>query len=542
MQSHTEVLTTLNQHPSLPPKLLVDDRGNGQLDGNGLQRDGKLFVASISPQVRASIAVTYGVSERQAENMIERLLSGPEGLKSGGTHKTGFTWVFDSNALREAALVLAAEEVNSSTSAFAGTSTNSSTRLDEPGPLKRPILTSACPGWICYAEKTHPHVLPHLSRLKSPQALTGSLLKSVLSKRCGISPDRIWHLAVMPCFDKKLEASRGELTNTSWQPDNLSSDDSKGVRDVDCVITARELLMLADDRGVSFPSISKAPLSKQDRIPFPDSQLNGFLFPRSSQKPATPHEAGSSGGYLWHILHTQRALNFPTSRIHIQRGRNADVVEYSLILEENGAQKTVFKAARYYGFRNIQNLVRRLRPPRPSRMPGARPVGSARRIGKGGASEKEEEQFTYVEVMACPGGCTNGGGQIKVSDAAGLRSGVEGVENGGDQVLSSDQKAWLAKVDEAYFSGSSESDEDESKTTAEIGEGMDIDQEPADMVNGISRRYIMGILKHWEHLTGIGLDRLAYTSYRAVESDVGKSKVSETERVAGLASAAGGGW
>ncbi|KAL9080028.1 MAG: hypothetical protein Q9157_001111, partial [Trypethelium eluteriae] len=231
------------------------------------------------------------------------------------------------------------------------------------------------------------------------------------------------------------------------------------------------------------------------------------------------------------------------------RGRNADVVEYMLVDDavDEGKEKVVFKAARYYGFRNIQNLVRRLRPPRPSRMSGARPVGMARRpVGKAGEGAKED--YAYVEVMACPGGCTNGGGQIKVSDVVGLRKGVEGVENGGEQVVSADQKAWLARVDEAYFSGVSGSEdeqgeENEDVTTNGLGDGvMDFDDDPMDVVNGISRRYIMSVLRHWEHLTGVGLDRLAFTSYREVESDVGKDKMSETERVAGLASAVGGGW
>ncbi|KAF2233553.1 cytosolic Fe-S cluster assembly factor NAR1 [Viridothelium virens] len=551
LQSQTEVLTTLDTYPPLSLENQFGNGGSSKVNSNNGATERKLFIASVSPQVRASVAATYGVSERQAGNMIDRLLSGSEGLKSGGTYGSGFQWVFDTNTTREATLVLAAEEVNVATSESETPASNGHTIAESSLSPKKPILTSACPGWICYAEKTHPHILPHLSRLKSPQALIGSLLKSVLSQQYGIPPDRIWHLAVMPCFDKKLEASRAELTDTSWQPSLSDTEARSPVRDVDCVITARELLMLADDRGISFLTLSKSPLRPRDRPSFPDPTLNDFLFPRRPCNPTNGAvaEAGSSGGYLWHILHTQRALHHPSSRIQIQRGRNADVVEYMLVDDavDEGKEKVVFKAARYYGFRNIQNLVRRLRPPRPSRMPGARPVGMARRpVGKAGEGAKED--YAYVEVMACPGGCTNGGGQIKVSDVVGLRKGVEGVENGGEQVVSADQKAWLARVDEAYFSGASGSEdeqgeENEDVTTNGLGDGvMDVDDDPMDVVNGISRRYIMSVLRHWEHLTGVGLDRLAFTSYREVESDVGKDKMSETERVAGLASAVGGGW
>ena len=105
--------------------------------------------------------------------------------------------------MREACLVASADEVQQSIASPAQGQ-------------KKPVLTSACPGWICYAEKKDQHILPHLSKLKSPQALTGTLVKSILAKKFGVPPERIWHMAVMPCFDKKLEASRGELTSRTW--------------------------------------------------------------------------------------------------------------------------------------------------------------------------------------------------------------------------------------------------------------------------------------------------------------------------------------
>ena len=167
LQSHAEVLSTLDAYRSLPLPWTSE--------GESLpEQDGKIFVASVSPQARASIAATYGVSEREAGNMISQLLSGSLGLKSGGAQNSAFTWVLDTNTLREIALVSAAEEVT--------ISLNTAKEQEQSTP-KKPILASACPGWICYAEKTHPHVLPHISRLKSPQALAGTLIKSVLSRR-----------------------------------------------------------------------------------------------------------------------------------------------------------------------------------------------------------------------------------------------------------------------------------------------------------------------------------------------------------------------
>lgn len=524
LQSHTEVLNTLDSHASLP----LPWEQQGYVDGvSGGSQPGKVFVASISPQSRASIAALYNISYREADSLIRKLLSGPNGLASTGPYGSHFSLVLDTNVFRDVALVMAAEEA-----------------LSTDTSPKRPILTSACPGWICYAEKTHPHILPHLSSLKSPQALAGTMVKSLLWKKFGISPDNVWHMAVMPCFDKKLEASRAELTSVLWN----DVPDAAAVRDVDCVITVRELLNLADSRGLSLPSLLGNPRrAKRQRLP--DDELDNFLFPRGKRRRIMNGDdkaAGTSGGYLWHVLSTVKATH-PGSSIEAERGRNADVVEFRVVHRD----QVHFKAARYYGFRNIQNLVRRLKPTKSSRLPGA-----ARRPGGGAVqSSSAPSDYTYVEVMACPGGCTNGGGQIKAADLGSLAP-----TNLANQELQisggvADQKAWLAKVDEAYWSASGDSDtaSDDDEATNHDVDAMDVDDtlqsnsvsDAADVVNGISIRYVKHILQKWSDATGVSPATLVHTTYRAVESDVGKSKgkpVSDVERVAGLASSIGGGW
>ena len=74
---------------------------------------------------------------------------------------------------------------------------------------KRPILTSSCPGWICYAEKTHGSwILPFISRVKSAQQIMGSMIKHHLSQKLRVLPNDICHITIMPCFDKKLEGKK----------------------------------------------------------------------------------------------------------------------------------------------------------------------------------------------------------------------------------------------------------------------------------------------------------------------------------------------
>lgn len=410
-------------------------------------------------------------------------------------------------------------------------------------------------------------------------------------------PDRIWHLAVMPCFDKKLEASREELTDVYWRhstPPKSSEQEQEmrpPVRDVDCVITARELLMLADTRGISFPSLPQKPLPKSSLIPFPDSTLDADLFPRKRRRRNQDPAAGPSGGYLHHVLQTQLSQN-PNSKLQTTRGRNADVVEYAITrprsggfteeitqagsdgrAEEEEGEETIFKAARYYGFRNIQNLVRKLKPPRPRRLPGAAAIsrpstklassslkpavpGSSKSTAAAAtANSNNISDYAYVEVMACPGGCTNGGGQIKVDDLGlGDRS-REGKEGGGAGVGVS-QKEWLAKVDEAYFSmsdssssSSSDRDNDDEDVAAEdamdldtvVGEGMDDGLDEEGMIGGVDVGGVRRMLKHWSESTGVGVEELCFTTFREVRSDVGQNGGSQ-DRVVELAGRIGGGW
>ena len=529
LQSHTEVLNALDTYSSLE---LAKEQDGSQLmemdEGcmvDELEDNARIFVASVSPQVRASLAATYNVSEIEAGNMIDHFLSGPEGLVSGGPKSAHFTWVIDTNAMREVSLTLGADEVLSSLSSkdlhpSADISQNSSTSAPQ-----LPVLSSACPGWICYAEKTHPHILPHLSRLKSPQALTGTLLKAVLSRHYNIPPSKIWHLAIMPCFDKKLEASREELTDVYWRPnDDHATTSSRGppTRDVDCVITARELLMLADSRGISFPELPRTPL--QHPIPFPDPTLSRFLFPPARRK-NQPSEAGTSGGYLHHILSTLQSSH-PGSTLQTTRGRNADVIEYTILPPSSPSPsssfppllpshnpnhpssepKPIFKAARYYGFHNIQNLVRKLKPPhmKTSRMPGARTTFPAKK------DARFKNEYAYVEVMACPGGCTNGGGQIKGQD---LDASIQDKGIG--------QKEWLAKVDEAYFSGAEDSVPPPSSAPSSappqdrlLPPDSDIDMMDAPDDNVPPGPSIPSLLSHCSSLTNIPISKLAYTTYR----------------------------
>jgi len=385
------------------------------------------------------------------------------------------------------------------------------------GEQKKPVLASSCPGFICYLESTHPELIPHLSALKSPQAIAGTFVKSLMiGEQTVKSPEDVYVVSIMPCFDKKLEGARGELTSAAWRGKDSRWGETP-VRDVDCVITTREILSLAKAEGIDFTSLSRAP------VPTPTVSANPAIqkFLTASSKNGA-REAGTSGGTLAAVLNDLLSRH-PESTLSIQQGRNVDTIEY-LVLSPSG--ETIAKLTRCYGFRNIQNLVRKLKPAKARVLPqfgSKKPAGAAsatagRRIAAKKASEAKDDKAVYVEVMACPGGCTNGGGQIKWDDEALWK------ELGFDKWAN--QRELLATVDEAYFSSSEDAE-------AERGNPMVRD-------TPLSKELLQDAVSAWAHISGVSEETLVKTTYRKVANDIG-GRLGEKE-VLELASRTGGGW
>ncbi|KAG0361045.1 cytosolic Fe-S cluster assembly factor NARFL-like protein [Gamsiella multidivaricata] len=264
-----------------------------------------------------------------------------------------------------------------------------------------PMLASACPGWICYAEKTHGYMLPYISETKSPQQIMGSMVKDHFGSQLGLKPDQIYHVCVMPCYDKKLEASRSDFYSDLYK-----------TRDVDCVITSTEVEKMFAEQGqtdmgafgemsldIGYNSVIKDPTTGVDQV------LIGA-------------SGNASGGFLEYVMQFAARELFGVNGIDVDSGvgvevktvRNADFREVTL--EIPGTGEVLLKFAAAYGFRNIQNLVRKVK------------------TGK--------SPYHFVEVMACPSGCINGGGQLKPH---------------GDNYATVPLKDWIVQVDQQYRNG-----------------------------------------------------------------------------------------
>jgi len=228
------------------------------------------------------------------------------------------------------------------------------------------------------------------------------------------SPDQIYHVTVMPCYDKKLEASRQDFYS-----------DVFSTRDVDCVITTGELELLMKEKSweISVPVVNELVPTPPRTQPSGKSgtDLNTAL-PQFISHPGT-----SSGSYLHAIIEAVRAKHRlcvphqdpPDLDLSIKALRSADYEEYTLTDRETG--KVVFKGAKCYGFRNLQNVVRRVGKEagvQTGKGAAGRLVGGRARAVRKTATGGEDVNLDYVEVMACPGGCINGGGQLKRREPA----------------------------------------------------------------------------------------------------------------------------
>lgn len=302
-------------------------------------------MVSLSLQSITSLANKYGISPQETAERISSFFI------SIGCHK-----VYDINLARHLALVESYREFKRRRS------------QDD-----KPIISSICPGWICYAEKTNGElIIPHLSKVRSPQQIMGAILKgSQTDVNKNQNRDGIYHVTLMPCFDKKLEASRQDF-------------ESEYGRDVDCVLTPLELEQILEDEGVTLIDLQPRKLDTLVET--------GIDF----DSPLTSHFGSVSGGYAENILLAEASEYLGTSerdlenRLEYSVLKNDDFIELTLKNTgepEDGKAELSRRFAIVNGFRNIQTVVQRLK--------------------------RKALKYDYIEIMACPSGCINGGAQCK---------------------------------------------------------------------------------------------------------------------------------
>ena len=292
------------------------------------KKAGKYLVVQTAPAVRAALGEEFGM----------KIGTPVTGKMVAALKRLGFDRVYDTNFAADLTIMEEATELLS--------------RIENNGVL--PMITSCSPGWVNYAEYYYADQLDHLSSCKSPHQMQGAIIKSYFAEKQGIDPKNIFVVSIMPCTAKKYEKDRKEM-------------EVDGIRDVDAVLTTRELAKLIKRSGINF---NKLPDEEFDQDIMGEYTGAGVIF-------------GTTGGVMEAALRTA---------YYVLTGKEHEAIKFDAVRGMKGLKEA-----------SIEIAGKELKVAIASGMKNAKVLLDQIREGN--------SPYTFIEIMGCPGGCINGGGQ-----------------------------------------------------------------------------------------------------------------------------------
>jgi iron-only hydrogenase group A len=305
----------------------------------------KHVVVQTAPAIRIALAEAFNIPAGQ----------GVTGKMTTALKKIGFDSVFDTDFTADLTILEEGTELL----------TRLKKALVDGEKVALPMFTSCSPGWINYIEQYYSDLLPNLSTCKSPQQMFGALIKTYYANKVNVNAKDIVTVSVMPCTAKKFEADRPEMYDS-------------GYKDVDHVLTTRELARMIKQSGLNLPELEDSEFD----APMGIATGAGVIF-------------GATGGVMEAAIRTAyeivtgREVPFANLEIHPVRGMEG--VKEATLKIENPVEAWKFldgvevKVAISHGLTNAKKLMDKVRA--------------------------GEASYHFIEVMACPGGCLGGGGQ-----------------------------------------------------------------------------------------------------------------------------------
>ncbi|MBN2794019.1 MAG: iron hydrogenase small subunit [Clostridia bacterium] len=290
----------------------------------------KYVVVQTAPAVRAALGEEFG----------NEIGTRTTGKMAAALRRLGFNNVFDTNFAADLTIMEEGHELLH--------------RIQNNGVL--PMITSCSPGWIRYCEFNHHDFLPNLSSCKSPHQMFGALVKTYYADKIKVDPKKMFVVSVMPCISKKTEAARPEM-------------EQEHLRDVDAVITTRELAKMIKQAGINFNHL---PDESFDKI-MGEYTGAGVIF-------------GATGGVMEAAIRTVA---------DVLTGEDLETIEYHAVRGTDDIKEATIHVAGL----DINVAV----------VHGTKPAGQLLELVR-----KGEKNYHFIEVMGCPGGCVNGGGQPQV--------------------------------------------------------------------------------------------------------------------------------
>jgi iron-only hydrogenase group A len=317
---------------------------------SALHDSDKLCVVQIAPSVRVTIGEAFGLPP--GTNLTGKLYN--------VLRRLGFKAVFDTNFSADLTIV---EEANEFVARFA----------EKRGPL--PLITSCCPAWTDFMEKRHYDFIDNFSTAKSPQQMLGVLAKTYYAAKVGWDPAKIHVVSIMPCTAKKYELSRTDEMYAS------------GHKDVDVVLTTRELARMIKQSGIDFLALPDAE---------PDSLLGAYT--------GAGTIFGATGGVMEAAVRTAHyyVTGKPLAAIELEPVRGLAGVRRASVQVGD----VTVRVAVAHGLGHVESVLDEVRAAR---------------------AKGEETPYHFIEVMACPGGCIGGGGQPYGVDDERRKMRIEGL-------------------------------------------------------------------------------------------------------------------
>lgn len=302
-----------------------------------VQDKDKIVIVSTSPSVRVALGEEFGLPKGAfVQGKMVALL-----------RALGVDYVLDTNFAADLTIVEEARELI--------------TRITGQADKPLPQFTSCCPAWVKFAETYYPELLPHISTAKSPIGMQGPTIKTYFAQKMGIDPRKIVNVALTPCTAKKFEIRREEM-KAAGQKLGITE-----LRDMDNVITTRELALWAKEAGIDFASLEDSDFDKL----MGEASGAGVIF-------------GNTGGVMEAALRTAYAYltgeQPPKEMLRLEPVRGYDGLREASV----DIAGRVINVAVVHGTENVRKLI------------------------AGGI-----EKYHFIEVMTCPGGCIGGGGQPK---------------------------------------------------------------------------------------------------------------------------------
>ena len=335
----------------------ITERSHADAVWAALENKDKHVVVQTAPAIRAALGECFDLP--------------PGTLVTGrmvtALRRLGFDAVFDTNFAADLTIMEEGTELLMRLRAALGPTNGSTGPAEEPA---LPLMTSCSPGWIKFAEYFFPQFLPNLSSCKSPQQMFGAIAKTYYAAKIGVKPEDMVVVSVMPCTAKKFESGRPEMYGS-------------GVRDVDYVLTTRELAAMIRTAGLEFATLEEGAMDS----PLGISSGAADIF-------------ANSGGVMEAALRTAYEIvtgrPVPGNNLHVRPVEGLEGIKEASVPITDPVPEWSFldgvelKVAVVHGLGNARTLLERL--------------------VKGTAS------YHFVEVMTCPGGCIGGGGQPRFTD------------------------------------------------------------------------------------------------------------------------------